>query len=180
MILGVFSDSHGNVDYLENAASYAARRGGADVFIHLGDNYSDAKVLNQFGKRLIQVPGVFAPQYKDPSVANRILETFGQWNVLVSHTSQKHLNDLPSDIDPEEMLRNRTIQVLLHGHTHDARIEESQGVWHINPGHLKRNDKKNRPASFALVDLRDSDATAQIIDVVNHTQLLNRDFSFRQ
>ncbi len=180
MKLAVFSDSHGNLDYLETAGSYALHKGAADVLVHLGDNYDDAKVLNQFGKRLIRVPGVFSEQYQDPSVANRILETFGPWSVLVSHTHEKHPNDLPTDLDPAEMLRNRAVNVILHGHTHEPRIEESRGVWFINPGHLKRRDKRNHPASFALIDLRDLDATVQIVEVVGHVELLRRDFGFRK
>ena len=179
MILGVFSDSHGNVDYLETAASHAVRKGSADVLVHLGDNYDDAKVLRQFGKRLIQVPGVFSPQYQTPTLANRILETFGPWNVLLTHTPEKHPNDLPTDLDPAELVRNRTVQVVLHGHTHMPRIEQSQGLWWINPGHLKPHDKKNHPASFALLELRDGDATAQIIEVVGSAELLSRDFGFK-
>jgi putative phosphoesterase len=178
MILGVFADSHGNLEYLENAASYAVHKGPADVLIHLGDNYNDAKILNQFGRRVIQVPGVFAQQYQDPSVANRVIETFGQWDVLISHTQEKHLNDLPADIDPAEMIKSRSIRILLYGHTHDARLEEKQGVWFINPGHLKRSDKKDRPATFALIDLNDSNATIRIVAVMNHVELVRKDLTF--
>ena len=177
MRLGVFSDSHGNVDYLQTAASYAVLKCFAEVLIHLGDNYNDAKVLNEFGRRLIQVPGVFSPQYQDPVVANRVVETFGPWSVLVSHTSEKHPNDLPTDLDPAELLRSHAIHIFLHGHTHAPRIEKTRGAWHINPGHMKRHDKKNHPASFALLDLGDEEATTQIIEVASRAELLRKDFT---
>jgi len=73
MKLAVFSDSHGNLDYLESAASYALNKGNAEILVHLGDNYTDAKILNQFGRRIIRVPGVFSTQYQDPSITNRII-----------------------------------------------------------------------------------------------------------
>jgi len=176
MKLGVFSDSHGNLEYLGNAAAFAAGRGKADVLIHLGDNYKDAKVLNQFGKRVLRVPGVFANEYLDPSVSNRIVETFGPWNVLITHTSEPHPNDLPADIDPVETVRNKVVQIVLHGHTHIPRIALHEGVWFVNPGHLKRQDKKGYHASFAMLDLRRNDATAKIYQLVGLKELLSKDF----
>jgi putative phosphoesterase len=180
MKLGVFSDSHNNLDYLETAASNAVHRGAAEVLIHLGDDFEDAKILNQFGMRVIRVPGVFSPQYQDRATANRIIEAFGPWNVLMTHTRQKHQNDLETDLDPEEVVRSRSVHVVLYGHTHEPAVTTSQGVWFINPGHLKRHDKKNHPPSFALVDLRGDGGTVQIIDVVSRAELLRRDFPLRQ
>lgn len=180
MILGVFSDSHGNFDYLENAASYAIRKGGAEVLAHLGDNYGDATALSQFGKRVIRVPGVFSQQYQDISISNRIVETFGNWNVLMSHTAQKHPNDLASDLDPLELARSRTIHILLHGHTHEPRIEQRDGIWLINPGHLRQHDKKGHPASFGLLEFGDANATARIIELRSHNEVQRADFALRQ
>ena len=179
MKLAVFSDSHGNLDYLESAASFALNKANAEILVHLGDNYTDAKILNQFGRRLIRVPGVFSPQYQDHSVTNRIMETFNAWSVLVSHTHEKHLNDLPADLDPAELVRNRAVNIILHGHTHEPRVEESRGVWYVNPGHMKRSDKKNHPASFALVDLGESNATVQIIEVLGHAALMRKDLNLK-
>lgn len=177
MRLGVFSDSHGNLDYLETAASYAVHKGQADVLIHLGDDYEDARVLNEFGRRLIRVPGVFSPKYQDTSVANRLLETFGPWDVLITHTAEKHPNDLPGDLDPQELAANRAMHLVLHGHTHTPRVERIEGLWFVNPGHLKREDKRGHPASFALLDLTDRKATAQIIQVVGHREALRRELA---
>ncbi len=177
MKLGVFSDSHGNLDYLETAASNAVSRGGAEVLVHLGDHYDDAKILNQFGRRVIRVPGVFSPQYQDRTTANRIIESFGPWSVLITHTRQKHPNDLETDLDPGEVIRSRAVRVVLFGHTHEPEIAESRGVWFINPGHLRHNDKKGHPASFAMVDLWDGGGTAQIIDVAGHAELLRAELA---
>jgi putative phosphoesterase len=179
MKLAVFSDSHGDTKYLETAASHAIYRGRAEVLIHLGDNYDDASVLTQFNRRLLRVPGVFAPEYQNPSVANRIVETFGPWSVLISHTSQKHPNDLETDLDPAELIRSRAVHIILHGHTHEPRIVEEGGVWYVNPGHLKRQDKKNHPASFALLDLTDSSAAVQIYDVLSRAELMRKQFPFK-
>jgi predicted phosphodiesterase len=98
----------------------------------------------------------------------------------MTHTRQKHQNDLETDLDPEEVVRSRSVHVVLYGHTHEPAVTTSQGVWFINPGHLKRHDKKNHPPSFALVDLRGDGGTVQIIDVVSRAELLRRDFPLRQ
>jgi putative phosphoesterase len=180
MKLGVFSDSHGNLDYLETAASNAVHRGGAEVLIHLGDDFADATVLNQFGRRVIRVPGVFSAHYQDRAVPNRVIEAFGPWSVLITHTREKHPNDLETDLDPGEVVRGRAAHVVLYGHTHEPAITSSGGVWFINPGHLRRHDKKEHPASFALVNLRDHGGTAQIIDVSTHVQLLHGDLTLGQ
>jgi putative phosphoesterase len=177
MKLGVFSDSHGNLDYLESAASDAVHRGSAEVLIHLGDDFEDAKLLNQFGKRMIHVPGVFSTYYQNPATANRIIETFGPWGVLITHTRDKHPNDLETDLDPGEVIRSRAVNLVLYGHTHKPDITVAQGVWFLNPGHLRRQDKKGRPASFALVDLRNDGGMAQIFEMGSRTELLHRELT---
>ena len=177
MILAVFSDTHGNVDYLETAAAYALNKGSADVLAHLGDNYDDSKILNQFGKRVVRVPGIFSPQYQDTGVANRILEDYGVWSVLFTHTPNRQSNDLPADLDPEELVRSHSINILLHGHTHEPRIEQIGAVWYINPGHLKHHDKKKNPPSFAILDFSDDSVNVKIIGVLDHSEIMSRELS---
>jgi putative phosphoesterase len=177
MKLGVFSDSHGNLDYLETAASDALHMGSAEVLIHLGDDFADAKVLRQFGRRVISVPGVFSPHYQDPATANRIIESFGPWSVLITHTRDRHPNDLDTDLDPEEVVRSRAVQLVLYGHTHVPAITAGQKVWFVNPGHLRRDDKKGHPASFALVDLREDSGTARIIEIGSRAELLRHELT---
>jgi len=44
---------------------------------------------------------------------------------------------------------------------------------------MKRGDKKNHPASFALMDMEKSSATVQIIQVLGHTELMRKDLNLK-
>jgi len=109
---------------------------------------------------------------------NRIIETFGSWSVLITHTREKHPNDLETDLDPEEVIRSRAVQLVLYGHTHEPAITIVREVWFVNPGHLRRDDKKRHSPSFALMDLRDDGGVAQIIELASHAELLRRELTF--
>ena len=175
MKVGVVSDSHGNLEYLRRACRMLIERG-AEILVHLGDEIEpDSKILAEFPARSICVPGVFEKAYKDPSIPNRILTELGGLRVLITHTPESHENDLPGDLKPEEIRRERKADLILYGHTHlyDARMEE--GVLLINPGHLKVSDKKGRPPSFALLDIEGRRAKVEILGM-NGEVLLEKTF----
>jgi predicted phosphodiesterase len=60
MKIGVVSDSHGHVENLRRALK-VMREAGADLIVHLGDDYDDVTALSdQGGVPITQVPGVFS------------------------------------------------------------------------------------------------------------------------
>ncbi len=153
MVLGVVSDTHGNVEGLRQAVSMMLEAAPIDLFVHLGDDYDDALIFEEYDRDYLRVPGVFSEYYADPSIPNRVIKEFEGWRFLLTHTDVSHANDLPSDLKPQNLIRAKQVDVILHGHTHIPRLEEIDGILFINPGHLKEKDKKGREPSFAIVEV---------------------------
>lgn len=167
MRIGILSDSHGNLKNLEKATKYLIEDEKVEVLIHLGDDYDDAKVLEKFPVRIIKVPGVFSSYYQDPVIPNRLIEVFQGKRVLISHTQDSHKNDLASDLKPEKAIAKKEVDLVFVGHTHIPKIEDRAGILILNPGHLKKEDKKGYLPSFALVDL--GKGMAKIFDLEEKT-----------
>ncbi len=151
MEFAVLSDSHG---HMENVSRLAARlnRSGVRTAIHLGDDYDDAAALLAAGIEVHRVPGVFSPYYQDETVPNRLLMDLGDLTILLTHADAPHDNDRPEDEDPAAIAVREKPDLVLFGHTHQPAIEERSGVLWVNPGHLKPEDKKGHPPSYALID----------------------------
>lgn len=151
MIFAVMSDSHG---HQENVGRLAARlaKAGIRQAVHLGDDYDDAAALLAVGLEVLRVPGVFSHYYQDPGIPNRLLTELGGIKVLLTHADAPHKNDTPQDEDPAEIAALEKPDLVLFGHSHIPAIEERQGVLWVNPGHLKPEDKKGSPPSYALIE----------------------------
>ena len=158
----VVSDTHGCLDNLKYLAA-KLKRNGITHAVHLGDDYADALVLIDAGMEVFRVPGVFSPFYKDPSIHNRLLVELGGKSFILTHTQKPHENDLEGDLDPNDIAQSEKPDMVLYGHTHLPAIEQRDGVTWMNPGHLKVEDKKGSPASYALVDTDTDPVKVQIL-----------------
>ena len=187
MKLGVLSDSHGNLKNLEEAAKWLIENEKVDVLVHLGDDSDDTKVLEKFGVKLIKVPGVFEDYYQDPGITNRLIETFDEKKVLISHTEEIHKNDPSPEVKelirPEEVIAKKEVDIALAGHTHIPKIEGPskagypEGVLIFNPGHLKEwetEQKKGYFPSFGLVDFEKR--IAKVINLEKKVIIIQKTF----
>ena len=165
MRVGVVSDSHGEIENLRKAAIWLIDKQNVEVIVHLGDNYEDTCVLENLGVRILKVPGVFSNYYQDRDIPNRVVVTFNGRKVLITHTECCHENDLPEDINPEELVNKDAVDVVLYGHSHIPRIDQRHSILYINPGHLKSEDKKGYPPSVAVVDFKEQ-ISANIFDLI--------------
>ena len=163
MRIGLLSDSHGNTEYVKKVGRYLKEKVKADLIVHLGDEYEDADVLIPLGIQIIKVPGLFSAFYQDPGVPNRIVKDIEGVKVLIAHSLQPHPNDLPDDKNPQGIIKEQNIKAVFYGHTHVPKIENKNGIAWINPGHLQESDKKGKPASFAIVEIKNSCITSKII-----------------
>ena len=139
VIIGVLSDTHGNVPLMLAVADVAARICRADRLFHLGDDFSDAEVLRDAGYNVTAVPGLWCPEYHHPHVSKRIVEDIDGLTLVAVHA--------PKDLLPQDY----EADLILTGHTHRAKIERVGKALHVNPGHLKINDRTGVPPSFAMV-----------------------------
>jgi len=175
MKIGVVGDSHRNIEYLRMAAQLLKDEGVKEI-IHLGDEYDDAEVLGEFGVNVTRVPGVFDSHYRDPRVANRLIRDIGGWRVLLTHSPRSHENDLPQDLKPEDAVAMGEVNVVLYAHTHLPAIEEKGGVLLVNPGHLKTEDRKGAPASFAVLDFEAGRVKVKIVDLIKRETIRSYEF----
>lgn len=165
MRLGVMSDTHGNLALMQRVADRMAEEFRVNAIVHLGDDYADAMSLKGGGARIIAVPGVYEAAWACGSVPHRLIEEFGGIRFLLSHTPTKDGHDFPGDIKPELAVAKHSCSVLLHGHTHRFRaVEGDGGLIIICPGHLKCDEDRGQPASFAVIDAEESDLKVDIYD----------------
>ncbi len=163
MKIGVMSDSHGNIDYVRQAAEYMMEEE-VEHIIHLGDDYYDAHILDILPVNVIKVPGVYEAVYKDASVPNRLVEDIAGLKVLITHTRNSHRNDLPDDKIPEEYIASRRVDIVLFGHSHTSCAQFEGGILMVNPGHLKTEDKTGE-ATFAVLDIKIQDIDVKILNM---------------
>jgi predicted phosphodiesterase len=137
MKMAVFSDSHGNIALLEQAVRYALKSG-AEVLVHLGDFYADLGELDCGSAVTHRVPGLPGTDAHNPFVEAEARFAFAGWDIVAVHDREK-----------------RTLQnaaLILYGHTHKADCSPGDdGLWYLNPGHLKARDDRGEKASFALI-----------------------------
>ena len=171
MKIGVVSDSHGQRENLRHAVK-DMHEAGVEVIAHLGDDYDDVTSLSfHEGMTIIQVPGVFSTYYQDPGIPNRIIEEWEGVRVLLSHTPVAHENDLPTDLDPEAVATRGDIRVVLSGHSHIPEVKEKGAVIWVNPGHLKDDDKKGYPPTYALMEIAGTEIRVRILELFSGQEL---------
>jgi putative phosphoesterase len=173
MKIGVVSDTHKHIRNLESACA-GIKTLGANILIHLGDDYEDCDPLVDINT--IRVPGVFGGQYQDSSIPNRRIEIFSGWRLLLTHTVSSHPNDLTGDIRPEDLIRGKKIDIVLYGHTHIPDVKKEAGVIFINPGHLKNDDKRGHPPTYGIIILTEEECTVEIRELNNHQLFVSRIF----
>jgi hypothetical protein len=166
MRLGLVSDSHGELANLREAAKKLRAEWQVDIIAHLGDEWPDADVLREHnGLAIIQVPGVYGEYYQDPAIINRVLREINGYRILFTHTRDAHANDLPGDPDPAELAGRGEVDIVAYGHTHIPEVELKGKVLWVNPGHLKKQDKKGLAPSFGVVDLEADRVTVHLVDL---------------
>jgi putative phosphoesterase len=167
MLVVVMSDTHGELDNLKSILP-RIREINPDLVMHLGDNYEDAELLRDFP--LLRVPGVYESYYSKPEVPNRIILNLSGWLSLLTHSHLRHENDLPWDPDPQDLVRRKAVDLIIHGHTHIPRAELIEGVVYINPGHMKKEDKKGYPPTFSVIEAEE-ELKVRIIELSGRVML---------
>ena len=162
-LLGVVSDTHGSIELLKKTVEKLVKEFKVKAVAHLGDNYDDMEHLKELSVKKYLVPGVFSDHYTDTAIPNRLFLSLLGWRILLSHTPTPHQNDIEGDIDPEEAVEKRKIDILLYGHTHIPTAEVRNGVLVMNPGNLKEDDKKH-PPTYGLLKLTLKQAEVKIFD----------------
>lgn len=128
--LGVFSDSHGEIELFEKAV-----RGLNDIsaIVHLGDCASDAmEIARRTGKNIISVDGNCDFFAHGPTA--RIYEAEGV-RICITHGHKEHVKTGLMRLSYRAEEENAT--VALYGHTHIQRADDVGGQILLNPGAMK-------------------------------------------
>ncbi|MBN1621134.1 MAG: metallophosphoesterase family protein [Endomicrobiales bacterium] len=160
MKLCLISDTHGDFDSIDSLIEKI--KGNIDSVIHLGDDSTDANILVEKEFKVIKVPGVFEPTYHNITTSRRRIEEFEGIKFLLTHTPRKHENDFPDEEGPEEL--SKKVNVVLYGHTHIPSIETRENVVWINPGHMKRQDKRGFPPTYCILEFSSNDKKDKVIN----------------
>ncbi|MFH1452640.1 MAG: YfcE family phosphodiesterase [Armatimonadota bacterium] len=162
MRLGVISDSHKNLEYV-NQVLGIFKKEKIDCVIHLGDDYSD--IYNIEWAEFVKVPGVYDPEYTDRSIEHRKVLDFNGIKILLTHVPENHKNDFPEDIEPRIQADIEKVRLVLHGHTHNPSISEKNGIIWLNPGHIKEETSRGCAPSYAFVDIENGSIDIRIAEL---------------
>jgi putative phosphoesterase len=172
MLVAVVSDTHGNREGMDLLA-VRLKAFKVNTVLHLGDDYKDVQALTGAGLEVLAVPGVFCPEYAGAEPPNRYVVKLAGVKMLLTHTPQRHRADRPGDLDPEAPPPG--VKLVLYGHTHTPALKARQGVWWLNPGHLRAHPDKGHPASFALLRLSPKGVRVAIRRLEDGEVLLERE-----
>jgi len=154
--IGVISDTHGNFELMQDAIKYLIENFQIDRIYHLGDNYSDGKLLNELKVKFKIVPGLYDPEFTLKDIPNILIEQINHIPILFTHSLDK--------IDFKCSSVNKC-KIICYGHTHDFRLELIDGTIYFNPGHLKSEYDKNRIATFGVISFSEESITFRIFDI---------------
>ncbi len=175
MVLGILSDTHGNVEAIQEVIRrFLAAK--VDLVLHLGDDYLDMLFFEAANLPVIAVPGLYCPEYRDPTILNRRIENLSDVRILLTHTPEVSKFDQPGDLDPQG---NAPVDIVLYGHTHIPNIQEREGVLWVNPGHLKAFDRRGHILSYALMNLTPPRVDVRILSLATGQTLSSTVFTLK-
>jgi uncharacterized protein len=152
MKIGIVSDTHGNIDMLENVVDWLIRKHKISVLYHLGDDYNDVGVLADRFLEIVQVPGLYDERYRNQTLPSKLFEMVLGLTILLVHSTDK-------DATRDDISKS---DIILSGHTHKEELRLEDGRLFMNPGHLKGPLDKNMPPTFGFLGLQDRGLTATI------------------
>ena len=146
------SDTHGNTQSINCLVGLFSE---CDYIVHLGDGARDMKnFYADFGEKIYQVNG-------NCDVGAYGLKTFilevEKVRVLLTHGDNYSVKTSLSSL--VKYAKSEDCKVVLYGHTHQAQIDEIEGIMLINPGSLSYF---NEDKSIAYVVVNGEKVVAKI------------------
>tara|TARA_B100001741_G_C16392213_1_gene523005 strand:- start:339 stop:830 length:492 start_codon:yes stop_codon:yes gene_type:complete len=136
MNIGVVSDTHNNLNNIKKIIALFNEKK-VDLVIHTGD-ISNAKTLENFSSLNSKLIGVYGNNDRNEigldEICNKYSFDFQEPpNFIKIENRNIAIFHEPEKID-ETLKENPSIDIVLHGHTHRYRNENSNGVLIFNPG----------------------------------------------
>lgn len=157
MIIGIMSDSHGDLRGIERAAS---AMGKADVWLHAGDFCGDADHLAACaGTPVISVAGN-CDGLAARSPEDEFVELAGK-KIWLTHGHQCGVKSGTGQLVAKAKAHG--VDLVVYGHTHISEIRKAGDLFIINPGSVSR--PRFAPATFAKVTIESGAVLAELIDL---------------
>jgi uncharacterized protein len=136
MLIGVVSDTHNNLKNIKALISLFNNEK-ISLVIHTGD-ITNANSINKFSALNCNLIGVYGNNDRNETgLKEAALQNNFQFqeppNILTLENRNIAIFHEPDPID-DFLLKNKDIEVVIHGHTHRYRNEVKNGVLYFNPG----------------------------------------------
>ncbi|MFC2038618.1 metallophosphoesterase family protein [Chloroflexota bacterium] len=161
MLIGLVSDTHIPDHARELPEQLAETFKGVDMILHGGDIYA-VSVLNDLEK----IAPVLAAQGDDETSF-----TAGDSRVKPKHVLRIDgvtvwlMHEKPKTIDRPVVETDDLPDVVVSGHTHQALIENRDGILYVNPGSPTFPEYKLRPGTVGLLTIEAGKFNAEIIQL---------------
>lgn len=151
MVIGVISDTHG----LLRPEALAALAG-VEHILHAGD-VGDPRILDDL-RKIAPVTAIRGniDQWGECAElpATDVVELHGRLFYLVHSLADLDINPVVAEV-----------AAVISGHSHKPAIEQRNGVLYLNPGSAGSR-RFNLPVTVALLTLKESKISAQIVDLL--------------
>ena len=136
MLVGVVSDTHNNIKNIRQIIDIFNNEC-VDIVIHTGD-ITKPESLKIFSELNCSMIGVFGNNDRTESGLQEVCEEFNfdihEPPYLTTLSNKKIAIFHEPDLIPNFIEENRSIDLILHGHTHRYREESIDKVTYFNPG----------------------------------------------
>ena len=89
MKIGIVSDTHKNMNLLDQVVYWMTQRQRITTLYHLGDDYDDTKEIGEQFSELVQVPGIYDERYRTGLLPAKVFETILGITLLLVHHLDK-------------------------------------------------------------------------------------------
>ena len=152
MRIGVISDTHGDLNIAKIAIKNMSK---IDVLFHAGDHYKDAVAL----KNVLGDLPVYAV------VGNCDFEIFKPKDLFIEIAEKKiwlthghKYNVKNSDELLVKLAKEKSVDIVIYGHTHIAISRFADEILIFNPGSTTR-PRGGKPASYGMIEIDDDGET---------------------
>jgi putative phosphoesterase len=156
MKLLILSDSHGRIERMAIAVEQVK----PDAILHLGDHIGDAgKLCDRYPETPFYMVKGNCDINADGSTEQ--LFTLEGARILMAHG---HKYKVKSGLTAfAYRAREAEADIAFYGHTHQASIQQANGIWFVNPGQMERHDSVR--ASYAVVMLERGNINIELKEI---------------
>jgi uncharacterized protein len=154
----VLSDSHGNTSKFNRVID---KHPNIEYVIHLGDYGNDISFINMVRPAFITEAVQGNTDTKRIFPNEKLLQLVGK-RIFIAHGHNYGVKKEMTSLIAKG--REEKADVVLFGHTHEPKIQMTDGIWLINPGSISKPKILMKP-TYAILELSKENINARIVEV---------------